>query len=296
MQIPVVTDVGSLAKCPHCQTKIPVRDLLASVVPEAEIVDEEEVEVSDYMVDRQRVYDDKPKPREKFEVPKQLYDGARRRNRKRKSRGKSSRGKSSRSSSSKTSSSNDSSSRESSSQNQNLSNGRYGNGQADNSVGLNGSGNHSPDQQTKNADSVTTSTHSEASRNYRPSQERRSSSKSSRPARSSSPGRRSSDEDDDAPVGVVEIVKFVIGGLIAAPLAYLALLWVLGVDPFGMASTFESVSPSLIPSSLRSEIETEESKPGYAPPAEDSPASLFGTAPDLDEGLPQPSLDPDLVR
>ena len=73
MQIPVVTDVASVAKCPHCQSQIRVRDLLASAVPEAEIIDgkeKSEKQVSDYVADRQRVYDDSvPKTREKFEVP-----------------------------------------------------------------------------------------------------------------------------------------------------------------------------------------------------------------------------------
>ena len=110
--------------------------------------------------------------------------------------------------------------------------------------------------------------------------------------------------DDEVEFGLAEVVKFLVGGVIAAPLAYLALLWVVGVDPFGMASTFESVSPSIIPDSLRSEYVSDEPQSGFAPPAGDSSSALFGSSADddgfgddfEDEGLPLPSLDPDLVR
>lgn len=119
-------------------------------------------------------------------------------------------------------------------------------------------------------------------------------------------------DDDEVEFGAAEIFKFLIGGLIAAPLAYLALLWVLGVDPFGMASTFESISPSIIPDSLRSEGYSDEPRSGFAPPTGESSSSLFESSANEngsgsgfengfedgfeDEGLPLPSLDPDLVR
>jgi len=314
MQIPVVTDVASVAKCPHCQKEVRVRDLLASAVPEAEIIakdgDKGKNQESDYVADRQRVYDDnKPKTREKFEVPNQLYNGASRRNRKRKVRPK---GSSSRSSSSR-----DSSRRRSSS------NGSSENGQSRRpSSALDVSAKRPESNGTPKSASVAATTGAAtASRSTpvsSPSPKRKSvppsaaqnrrapapiSSQRSSSSRSSS-RRRSSEMDDDVEFGAAEIVKFLVGGLIAAPLAYLVLLWVVGVDPFGMASTFESVSPAIIPNSLRSESFDGESGSGFAPPTGESSSELFGTSTDdggfgddfEDDSLPLPSLDPDMVR
>lgn len=325
MQIPVVTDVASLAKCPHCNNEIRVRDLLASAVPEAEIIakddDKDKNRVSDYIADRQRVYDDdKAKPREKYEVPNQLYNGASRRNRKRKVRSKGS--------SSSNSSSRNPSSRKSSSRRRPSNNGNSENGQAaasssaakvpSNDGGANvdpslRSGSSPAAKSVSGTNGSATASNSTPATESRPAsvssvapkakQERRAPASTPRSRRSSS--RRSSDDmDDDVEVGAAEVFKFLIGGLIAAPLAYLALLWVLGVDPFGMASTFESISPAIIPDALRSEGYGDEPRPGFAPPTGDSSSSLFETTNGEsgfddefeDEGLPLPSLDPDLVR
>ena len=104
--------------------------------------------------------------------------------------------------------------------------------------------------------------------------------------------------DDEEDFGLAEVFKFLVGGLIAAPLAYLALLWVLGVDPFGMAGTFERISPAIIPDSLRSVAG--ETRSGFAPPSGESSELLFENSEDdfLDDSgdLPLPSLDPDMVR
>lgn len=326
MQIPVVTDVASVAKCPHCQNEVRVRDLLASAVPEAEIISNDEDanknHVSDYVADRQRVYDtDKSKKREKFEVPNQLYNGASRRNRKRRNGSK---GRSSQSSSSRGSSSRDSSPRRRPNNNGDPANSQVsrGSGTADVSYKVGDSSvtpnsNTSPqsssvtssNRSTAASNSVSESSPKPANRSPQPAQDRsRPTSRPRptprpRPARSSS-GRRSSEMDDEVELGVADVLKFLVGGLIAAPLAYLALLWVLGVDPFGMASTFERISPSIIPDSLRNDFSSDEPQSGFAPPAGDSSSALFGTSSDgggledgfEDEGLPMPSLDPDMVR
>ena len=310
MQIPVVTDVASVAKCPHCQSQIRVRDLLASAVPEAEIIDgkeKSEKQVSDYVADRQRVYDDsEPKTREKFEVPNQLYAGASRRNRKKRvgSRRSSSRGNSSRDSFARQRSGN---------------NGGSENSRVDTSPTKSSSANTSNVVQrtgvkdkpkTASATSVngaaTTSSSSAAPNSI---QQRRAAKPVSVPTprqrSSSSRGRRSSDMDDDeVELGVTDVIKFLIGGMIAAPLAYLALLWVSGVDPFGMAGTFERISPAIIPDSMRSESVADQPSSGFAPPAGDASSLLFESSSDdvgfesdfEEEGLPLPSLDPDLVR
>lgn len=310
MQIPVVTDVASVAKCPHCQSQIRVRDLLASAVPEAEIIDgkeKSEKQVSDYVADRQRVYDDsEPKTREKFEVPNQLYAGASRRNRKKRvgSRRSSSRGNSSRDSFARQRSGN---------------NGGSENSRVDTSPTKSSSANTSNVVQrtgvkdipkTASATSVngaaTTSSSSAAPNSI---QQRRAAKPvpvpTPRQRSSSSRGRRSSDMDDDeVELGLTDVIKFLVGGMIAAPLAYLALLWVSGVDPFGMAGTFERISPAIIPDSMRSESVADQPRSGFAPPTGDASSLLFESSSDdvgfesdfEEEGLPLPSLDPDLVR
>jgi len=307
MQIPVVTDVASVAKCPHCQNEIRVRDLLASAVPEAEIIDKnkDNNRVSGYIADRQRVYDDnKQKPREKFEVPNQLYNGASRRNRKRRvgSKGSSSRSSSSRDSSSRRRPSNNGSS--SSSQARPNSNADVVSKKQSSNV----SSNNSPRPKSEaspnasNAASKSTPVNSPrptSSPSVAPdaAQERRAPTSVPRPRKSSSSRRRSDDMDDEE-FGLAEVVKFLGGGLIAAPLAYLALLWVLGVDPFGLAGTFERISPAIVPASMLSE--SNEPSSGFAPPSGNSSNLLFEASEDEsfdDDGdLPLPSLDPDMVR
>ena len=308
MQIPVVTDVASVAKCPHCQNEIRVRDLLASAVPEAEIIDKnkDSNRVSGYIADRQRVYDDnKQKPREKFEVPNQLYNGASRRNRKRRvgSKGSSSRSSSSRDSSSRRRPSNNGSS--SSSQARPNSNADVVSKKQSSNVSSNNSPRPKSEASPNASKAASKSTPANSSRPRSSSsvapnaaQERRAPTSVPRPRKSSSPRRRSSEMDDEVEFGFAEVVKFLVGGLIAAPLAYLALLWVLGVDPFGLAGTFERISPAIVPSSLLSE--SNEPRSGFAPPSGDSSNLLFDTSEDEsfdDDGdLPLPSLDPDMVR
>jgi hypothetical protein len=106
--------------------------------------------------------------------------------------------------------------------------------------------------------------------------------------------------DDDIEFGLADVLKFLIGGLIAAPLAYLALLWVVGVDPFAMASTFERISPAIIPDALRSVNYDDEPSGGFAPPTGEASGELFGESVSddsfYDDELPLPTLDPDLVR
>lgn len=46
---------------------------------------------------------------------------------------------------------------------------------------------------------------------------------------------------------VLETVKIVIGGMFAAPIAYLLLLWIFSRDPLGIAPTIHSVAPLLVP-------------------------------------------------
>ncbi len=276
MQIPLVTDVSSVAKCPHCQHKIPVRDLLSSVVPEAEIVDESGDDTPGFMVDRQREYDnDGFKSREKFEVPKQLYEGASRRSRKRRSKKLKER------------LANGDSSKQEPSATERLARSERGGRSA----------NRTEHTQRKSQNGTVGQVSSSTGVKVK---DRRSPPTASALQSVPQPRRRSSDVEDDSEYGVMEVLKLLFGGLIAAPLAYLILLWLLGVDPLGMASTFESVSPAIIPPSLRSETGTDDANDppssDYTPRLKDPSTNLFDDPAGDEEGLPLPSLDPDLVR
>lgn len=81
--------------------------------------------------------------------------------------------------------------------------------------------------------------------------------------------------------------KLVLGGIIAAPLAYLIMLWVVQVDPFNLSGAFEAVSPSLVPEGFRTPKSKEDKTPSAVPDDLQVPAN---------EGLPMPTLDPESIR
>jgi len=269
MRVPVTTDVTHVARCPHCEVRFPVQQLIASAIPAAEIVEGEVAEEFTPVVDRVRdnAEEGGEKPRTKFEVPKQLKDGAKhRRRRRRRSRGSDER--------------------------------------KEKAVKTKGRSSSSPAK--INASSVPlASTQSLASAesagvdviDEAPVESKRSrsssgstgssgSSSSSRSSRSQSSGRRSPSRsnDDTADSSFIEWIKIALGGLIAFPLAYLGLMWILGLDPFGLAPTLNNVAPIIVPSSL-----IDEDTLPLSPEIEDFES-------DVDEGLPKPSLDPDEVR
>ena len=313
MQIPVVTDAQAQAKCPHCSNKILVRELLASLVPEAEIVEAGATEDSQIMADRQRIVDDgKPKERKRFEVPNQLYNGASRRSRKRRSKSrKSGSSRGDRSSSKSTPSRSD----------------------VDNSVLPRTRGTVGPLGAPSDATSATAMTKGTrvAPVNQPSSQPVESNipAQSSQPVESSQPSqsvgsepvieqtpypksnpkvtatkstvpsaprRRTSDYDEATEFSIIDVFKFIVGGLIAAPLAYLMLLWVIGVDPFGAASVFESLSPSIVPQALRSENQNPKAFQARASNSAIPEIDTFGSNDVARDGLPKPKINPDLVR
>lgn len=67
-------------------------------------------------------------------------------------------------------------------------------------------------------------------------------------------------------------------------MAYVGLMWIAGLDPFGLASTIHKVVPFVVPSSL---IEEDTLPLG---------AEFDDLDSDVDSSLPMPSLDPDDVR
>ena len=309
MQIPVVTDVAAFVICPHCQGKISVRTLIATIAPDAELVSDEtqrKQDEIDYAADRQRVYEEPetPKPREKFVVPNQLSAGASRRTRKRRERqlraareAKLSNGDANKNANSKRGSSSNRRSSRDSSQPSSVppTNAQAASEQIDSSrqPAEQADAGHRPAESNLAVAQSNTSKNSSAApieSTPRPPSREANASRSS--SRSSSTSRRRSD-DDDSDFALSDVVKLLIGGVVAAPIAYVALLWIVGVDPFGMAPRFESLSPSLVPASLRSD----EDESVETPPSPTAPVGrTLSFEDDGEGGLPMPKTNPDSIR
>ena len=82
---------------------------------------------------------------------------------------------------------------------------------------------------------------------------------------------------------VFEAVKIIFGGLLAAPIAYLLLMWVFSRDPLNLVPTINSYAPILVPEALTFEGD-ESTKPLVDPD---------GIPEDSLRGLPVPETDPD---
>ena len=109
-----------------------------------------------------------------------------------------------------------------------------------------------------------------------------------RSSRSRSSSRGSSSRDEENESSFLEWAKIAVGGMIAFPLAYLAMMWGAGLDPFGVATSVQKFVPALVPSSLR----TAEDSESEAIDTEEDDSEDF----DDDDSLPLPTLDPDDVR
>lgn len=84
----------------------------------------------------------------------------------------------------------------------------------------------------------------------------------------------------------VEMIKVVVGGLLAIPIAYMLVLWVFQQDPINVAPKINQVAPFLVPAALREEaIESEKSA---------EPAESLGDSADAQnlDVAPIPKLDP----
>ncbi len=272
MRVPVTTDVTHVACCPHCEKRFPVQQLIASAIPAAEIIEGEVAEDYTPVVDRVRepVDDDAVKPRVKFEVPKQIYNGAKhRRRRRRRSRGSDER-------------------KEQAVKEAQRSRGSRPKINASSvPVASTQSASDAESADTKVIDEVPTASSrsnsaSTSSFSSSSSSSSRSPSSSSRSSRGKSSSRRSSSsQPEEEPDSVVEWLKIGVGGFIAFPLAYLGLMWIVGLDPFGIAPTIHRVAPFVVPSRFIEE--------DVLPEFEDLDS-------DVGESLPMPSLDPDDVR
>lgn len=266
MRVPVTTDVTHVARCPHCEVRFPVQQLIASAIPAAEIIEGEVAEEITPVVDRVREApaNDGERPRTKFEVPKQLHDGAKhRRRRRRRSRGSDER---------KAQAGNRAGGSSGSTGASKTGGGRLKIDTAAVPVASTESMAAAESAGVKVVDEVPT-----------PSSSRERSSRASS-RRSSSRRSSSRHEEETADSALIEWVKIALGGMIALPLAYLGLMWIAGLDPFGLANQINKAAPILVPSSLVDEETL---------PLSDDIEDLNS---DDTDSLPKPSIDPDDVR
>lgn len=288
MRVPVTTDVTHVARCPHCGVRFPVQQLIASAIPAAEIIDGEIAQEIMPMVDRIKAKSEEnaDKPRTKFEVAKQLHDGAKHRRRRRR---RSHSGQQSESSSDE----NRDRSRSS------VASDRSGDPRSSRSGGrIDASSVPLASTQSlaaaesagvKIVDGDRLPDGDRGARKSSPWSSSRSTNRTS--SRSQNNSRRHSPaqlSEDVAENSLLEIVKIVFGGMIAFPLAYLAMMWMGGLDPFSLAVPMQNVAPFFVPPSLMTD------------PDENVSPEIDGQFQEdetFDDGqLPMPSIDPDEIR
>lgn len=276
VRIPHSLPVNTTVRCPHCQELFVLSELLDQSLPSVEIVVSEaeaaEQEDAPYIdtlhLKRDEQANREERPRVKFEIPKALKDGAKRkRRRKRRSRSASGEGSSST---------------------------------------KNGRSYVIPDSVPTDGDSTTMGEAIE--RRQSRSGSRRSSSGSSSEGSSSSSSYRgkvrshaSRLKDSKPEWSTEDLFKIVAGSLLAIPIAYMMLIWVFKSDPFGVASPVSRVLPFAIPSSMHA---SDEPAVRAQPPAdlpkyleEDSELKPFVPEPitEGDDRIAVPNIDPDEV-
>ena len=82
---------------------------------------------------------------------------------------------------------------------------------------------------------------------------------------------------------ILETSKIIFGGLLAAPIAYLLLMWLFAKDPLSLSPTIHSYAPLLVPESL------------VFDESDDVPSASSLESEDSLRGLPVPETDPDDV-
>lgn len=320
MRVPVTTDVTHVARCPHCGVRFPVQQLIASAIPAAEIMDGEVAENVLPIVDRIKAKADEvvDKPRRKFDVAKQLHDGAKHRRRRRRR---------SRSSEQRDGSSGESRGRSRPFDTSGSSNDRTNSTRsridatsvpvaatqplaaaesaeveivdADRLPSGDSSSDNSSSDNSAAMDSVPNPRSldrpvSRSSSNSSSRSSSRSADQGSVRRQTSSRRHGASPVEDDIPENsFLEIVKIALGGLIAFPLAYLGLMWIAGLDPFSLAGPIQNVAPVFVPPSLMEEDQDDIS------PAIDGDGfdgDGFDEEPFDSDALPMPSIDPDEIR
>ena len=266
VRVPATAPTSSTVKCPHCNEAFQLSQILNHAVPELEIVvDEQE---TDEVEDEGALKDSEGR----FVVAKQLRQGSKKKSRRRRRRRSSE------------------------------SDGVVPEGMVPVPKPLiNEDSNEDSESSTAVIDEVDGSRFSVSdskskspreSFDSRRSSSRSSSSDSSRSrsrSRSSSTTRKSSGSN-----AAVEIIKVVLGGAMAIPIAYLLVLWVFRQDPLDVAPKISKTVPMLVPAQFHPDEEEFSAVDEDA--EEDKEDDGWGGILDASgDGLPKPNRDPSKV-
>lgn len=86
------------------------------------------------------------------------------------------------------------------------------------------------------------------------------------------------------------MIKVVVGGLLAIPIAYLLVLWAFTQDPLNVGPTLGKVVPFMVPAELREDNSESEAEAEQADDESNSEKDV-----DESDELAVPSLDPNRV-
>lgn len=262
VRVPQSVDVNSIVRCPRCKETFLLADMLERTVPALEVLPQtssatmkdDDVPYVDTVHLKQQQRAQRPEPeRTRFEIPKALRDGAKRRRRRR-----------SRSSSSKSDVSESSGS----------------------SIGISLPG----------VESTSSSPTSAAHRGSSGTSSSRKSQSGSKRSRSFSSSYRSGRESqsDRIDYSFAEMIKIGLGALLAFPIAYLVLMWVIRIDPLYIGAAVGKVVPFAVPESIRTGEKQELESllpPSVMRPTSEEPADRPSLS-EQDLTAPLPEIDP----
>ena len=90
------------------------------------------------------------------------------------------------------------------------------------------------------------------------------------------------------------MVKVILGGILAIPIAYLIVLWVFKQDPLSVGPKVGNIAPFMVPAALRDSEPEEADADGANAKAETKPEKRADELPVIPKLDPDRVLDPDL--
>ena len=292
--------VNATVRCPHCQESFVLMDLLDQSLPPLEVVvnetvgdasEQEDAPYIDTLHLKRDEQENRPeKPRVKFEIPKALRDGARKKRRRRRRSRSSSSGSERGSSRSENSTSNFVIPSESPTEGASPSNDSTTMGEA---VERRRSSSHRSSDGSRSGRRSSRSNDSSSTRNG-----------SHAPHRGKVKTHASRLKEAQPEFDLRVIGRVLVGGILAFAMAYLMLIWIFKADPLGIAPGVSKTVPFAIPSSMQNVAEpegdavAEESKrelPSYLSDDDDVTPFEPETFSDDDDRIAVPNIDPDEV-
>lgn len=284
IRIPITIRPDSAVSCPHCSSKF---DLIAFLdqIPEANI--SESAPTSSAALSDSGEFDVQTTSTTetqdgKFVVPAQLAAGMRKNRRRRRKKSSS---KSSSESSSSRSSSPESSASESSDSSS-----------VESTAPRRSSATLDPNRQLSEAEELKLARRADRSQREREKiqQQReaaalREGAQARRAAAAANPRRRSSSTPKRSPV--MEAFKIIIGGMLAAPIAYLLLMWGFSRDPLNLVPEISKYAPALIPPILEPQDEDGTLPSAMGAKEETDPRDLFAQPEDDSESEEDPDAE-----